>query len=209
MTTPRPIRPTDTAPATPKAPALQDRAIDNLRFIRDTMERAGAFTAISGWGIVGAGLTAIPASIVAVLQVSEVRWLATWIGAAVIALGISGLLTIRKARTLGVPVTTGPGQKLVLAFAPVLLAGALVTVVLIRHDLTTLLPGIWLVLYGAGVAAGGALSVPVVPVMGVSFMLLGAVALFAPAAWQAWFMLAGFGGLHILFGVRIARRYGG
>jgi hypothetical protein len=193
----------------PKAPALQDRAIDNLRFIRETMERAGTFTAISGWGIVGAGMTAIPASMLAALQESEGRWLAAWVGAAIVALGISGLLTIRKARALGVPVTSGPGRKLVLAFAPALLAGALISAVLIQHDLSSLLPGVWLVLYGAGVAAGGALSVPVVPVMGVSFMLLGAGALLAPAGRQEWFMLAGFGGLHIVFGIRIARRYGG
>ncbi|MEP7346997.1 MAG: hypothetical protein ABI877_17130 [Gemmatimonadaceae bacterium] len=208
MSTPRPLRPTDST-SRPKAPALQDRAIDNLRFIRETMERAGTFTAISGWGIVAAGLTAIPAGLVAALQSSELRWLATWVGAAIVALGISGILTIRKARALGVPVTSGPGRKLVLAFAPALLAGALITLVLIQHGLTDLLPGIWLVLYGAGVAAGGALSVPIVPVMGVSFMLLGAGALIAPAGWQEWFMLAGFGGLHIVFGVRIARRYGG
>ena len=208
MTTPRPVRPTDAA-APPRAPALHDRAIDNLRFIRETMERAGTFTAISGWGIVAAGITAIPAGVVAALQESEFSWLAVWVGAAIAALAISVAMTIRKARVLGVPVTSGPGRKLMLAFAPVVLAGALLTVVLIQHGLTTLLPGVWLVLYGAGVAAGGALSVPVIPVMGVSFMLLGAAALFAPAGRQEWFMLAGFGGLHIAFGIRIARRYGG
>ncbi len=173
------------------------------------MERAGTFTAISGWGIVAAGMIAIPAFVLAARQDAELGWLAVWVGAAVLAMAISGILTIRKARAIGVPVTSGPGRKLVLAFAPALLAGALITAVLIQHDLTIMLPGIWLVLYGAGVAAGGALSVPIVPVMGVSFMLLGAGALVAPAAWQEWFMLAGFGGLHIVFGVRIARRYGG
>jgi len=208
VTTPRSIRTTD-QPAPAKAPALQDRAIDNLRFIRETMERAGAFTAISGWGIVAAGLIAVPASALAAQQTTELRWLSIWVVAAVVALALSGVLTIRKARALGVPVTSGPGRKLVLAFAPALFAGALITAVMIQHDLTTLLPGVWLLLYGAGVAAGGALSVPVVPVMGVSFMFLGAVALLAPAGWHEWLLLAGFGGLHIVFGVRIARRYGG
>lgn len=199
--------PTRTPPY--EAPALRDRAIDNLRFIRQTMERAGTFTAISGWGIVAAGITALPAGLAAWLAPTKAVWLASWVSAAIVAVGLSGLLTIRKARALGVPVTSGPGQKLVLAFAPAMVAGALLTVVLVRNGLTSILPGVWLLMYGAGVAAGGALSVPVVPVMGVSFMLLGALALLAPARVQDWFMLAGFGGLHILYGIRIARRYGG
>lgn len=206
MTTPNPSR---TPPPTYEAPALHERAIDNLRFIRETMERAGTFTAVSGWGIVAAGIVAVPASVIAALVDSERQWIVTWVVAAAIAAALSGLLTLRKARALGVSVTSGPGQKLILAFAPALAAGALLTIVLARHGLTSILPGVWLLMYGAGVAAGGALSVPVVPVMGVSFMLLGALALVAPAARQDWFMLAGFGVLHIVYGIRIARRYGG
>jgi hypothetical protein len=64
-------------------------------------------------------------------------------------------------------------------------------------------------LYGAGVTAGGALSVPVVPVMGVSFMAAGGIALWLPPSLANWMMIAGFGLLHIVFGSFIARRYGG
>ena len=192
-----------------EAPALHERAFDNLRFIRETMERAGAFTAISGRGIVVAGVVALGASALTLREAHTTRWIATWIGAAIVALALSSGLSVRKARALGVPITSGPARKLVLAFAPALVAGALLTVILVDRDLTSLLPGIWLLLYGTGVAAGGALSVPAGPVLGVSFMTLGVGALFAPPAAGNWFMLAGFGGLHIAFGIRIARRYGG
>ena len=71
------------------------------------------------------------------------------------------------------------------------------------------LPGCWLLLYGVSGATGGALSVRVVPVMGVLFMALGVAAFIAPSGWGNIFMAAGFGGLHIIFGATIARHYGG
>jgi hypothetical protein len=129
--------------------------------------------------------------------------------AAAVALAVAVALTARKARALGVPLASGPGRKVVLAFSPPLLAGALLTVALADGGRADHLAGLWLLLYGAGVTAGGALSVPIVPVLGLSFMACGVAALAAPAAFANWFMLAGFGGLHLGFGFAIARRYGG
>jgi hypothetical protein len=188
---------------------LQDRAIENLRFIRDTMERAHAFTGVPGWGGVGMGVTALLAAWIAAQQPTVERWLLTWVAEGWLAFAIGGLAMVRKAAAGDTPLTSRPGRRFVLAYTPPILAGALLTIVLYKAGLTGLLPGVWLLLYGTGVVTGGALSVPVVPVMGSCFMLLGMVALFAPFAWGDWLLAVGFGLLHIGFGVWIARRYGG
>jgi hypothetical protein len=190
-------------------PALHDRAMDNLRFIRETMERASSFTAVPGWGGVLMGATALCASFVAAMQTTRNLWLATWVVEALLALVIGGWAMDRKARRAETQVLSGPGRKFAFSYSPPILVGVLLTVVLYRAGLVNALPGTWLLLYGTGVVTGGAFSVKIVPVMGICFMLLGAVALFAPATWGTYLMAVGFGGLHILFGFIIARRHGG
>lgn len=201
----RPVVPTE--PAEP--PALHERAIDNLSFIRQAMERAGSFTAVSGAGIVAIGAIALVAALVAAQQSTASAWMVSWITAAAAAVVIELTLTARKAKALGLPVDSGPGRKFALAFTPTLLAGAVLTAALTPAAPRDLLVGMWLLLYGAGVTAGGALSVPVVPVMGVSFMVAGVIALLLTPEMANWMMVVGFGLLHMVFGLHIARRYGG
>jgi hypothetical protein len=193
----------------PEDPALHARAMDNLRFIRQTMERATAVTAVPGGGGVGMGTLALAAALVAQTRLSPAEWLGTWLGTAVLALTLGGWAMSVKARRAGTPVFSYSGRRFVLSYVPPLLVGALLTGVLVRADLFQALPGTWLLLYGTGVVTGGAFSVRVVPLMGLCFMGLGAVALFGPAVWGNALMAVGFGLLHIVFGLIIARRYGG
>lgn len=201
------LMPTETA--TDEPPALHARAMDNLRFIRETMESASSFTAVSGWALVAIGALALGASLVAALAVTARVWLAAWLGTALVALLISSWAMSRKARAAGTSLLSRPGRKLAYNFSPPACAGALLTIVFYRAGLFSLMPGLWLLTYGAGIITGGAFSVSIVPVMGLCFMLLGAVALFAPAAWAHVLLAVGFGGLHIIFGILIARRHGG
>jgi hypothetical protein len=183
--------------------------MDNLSFIRRTMERATPFTAVPGWGGVAMGAVALVATALAVRANTIAVWVACWVAAAVVALLIGGWTMAAKARRGGTPLFSWSGRRFLLSFLPPLAVGALLTLVLVRSGLVQALPGMWLLLYGAGVVTGGAYSVRAVPVMGACFMLLGAAALLGPAQWGNLFMAAGFGGLHILFGLIIARRYGG
>jgi hypothetical protein len=188
--------------------ALHDRAFENLRFIRDAMERASAFTAVPGLGGVGMGVTALVAAFVAAGQATRGAWVLVWLGEAVLSLSIGIVAMSWKARRAGVSLMRGAGRRFALSFAPPLLVGALLTAGLIRAGAYELLPATWLLTYGTAVVTGGAFSVPVVPVLGVCFMVTGAVAVIVPA-WGNWLMGLGFGGLEIGFGVYIARRHGG
>lgn len=193
----------------PEPPEMQARAMDNLRFIRETMERAGSFTAISGWGEVAIGVTALAAAWLAARQATPAGWLAIWIGDAILSAGIAVWFSAAKARAARTPLLSEPARKFAFSFSPTMLVGALLTVVLVGNSLPHLLPGVWLLLYGAAVITAGTFSVRIVPVMGAAFMALGVAALFTPPAWGNALMAAGFGGLHIVFGTLIARRHGG
>ena len=184
--------------AVSEPPALGSRAIDNLHFIRETMERASSFTAVPGWGGVAMGASALVAAGVSRLSRTSEEWL---------AIGVWAIAA--KARRAGVPLFAGPARRFLLTLSPPLAAGALATLALSRSGAMAVLPGLWLLFYGTAVVTGGAFAVRIVPVMGVGFMVLGGIALFCPPSWGTAFLAAGFGGLHIVFGILIARRYGG
>ena len=190
-------------------PALHDRAIDNLRYIRETMERATPFTGISGRGEMAIGATALVASAIAARQPNFRSWVYIWLAEAFISLLIAGWSMDRKARATQTSLFSGSGRKAVFSLAPPVIAGGLLTLVLAQAGIPHAIPGVWLLLYGTGVITGGMFSVRAVPAMGLCFMVLGAIALFSYPAWTNWFMAAGFGGLHLLFGAIIVRKYGG
>ena len=198
-----------TSPEKPGVPALHTHAMDNLRYIRNTMEATTAFTAVSGVGGMFMGLTALVASYTASVQTTERGRLVVWAVEMVLAIGIGLLATVMKARSAHVSMFKGAARKFTLSLFPPIVAGALLTLVIYKNDLDFVLPGLWLLCYGAGVVTAGAFSIRVVPFMGLCFMIMGSVALFCSPAWGDWFMAAGFGGLHIIFGFIISWRYGG
>lgn len=183
--------------------------MDNLRYIRSTMERAGSFTAVPGKGGMAMGSIALVAAWFAHGQAELARWIGVWVAAAVAA-SLIGMVTMNtKASTAGTPLLTAPGRKFILSFVPAVIAGVLLTVAIAPQNNRAHLAGMWLLLYGAGVLAGGAHSIRIIQLLGATFLVLGAGALFTPAALADAWLAGGFGALQILFGARIARRYGG
>jgi hypothetical protein len=190
--------------------ALHDHALHSIRYIRETMERASAFTSIPGWGGCAIGVTAIATAFYAArFDVQPRLWVITWLGEAVVAVLIAAMSMFVKARRANVSFTSTPARRFFVSYSAPLIAAAFITLALFRASMFAALPAVWLLLYGASFVSSGAFSIPTVPVMGICFMLLGLAACFVPLAIGNILMGAGFGALHIVFGYIIARSYGG
>ena len=190
--------------------SLEDRAASDLSFIRSAMERSGRFTAVPGWGGVFMGAVALVAAALSLtLPAARESWPLVWLLAAALACGGNVCFLVHKARRQGLSILRGRGPAFLLGLCPPLVAGAGMTVVLWQAGRVDLLPQTWLLLYGAAVMTGGASSIPVVPVQGAAFMLLGAVAALTPASWGVPLLALGFGGLNLSFGLWIGLRHGG
>lgn len=172
------------------------------------MERAASFTAVPGWGGVIIGCSAISAGAVAFGHTLKWQFIA-WLIEAAVAVGIAFWSVREKSRRLGISLPSKAARRALLSFTPPLFAGAVLTAVLYREHMLQMVPGLWLLLYGASVLTGGASSVKIVPVMGMCFMLLGTLSLVSPVEWGEAFLVLGFGLTHIVFGLVIARRHGG
>lgn len=188
---------------------IGERAIDNLQFIRETMERSAVFTSVPGYGGALMGATAMGAAIIAYNQSRVENWLIVWLVEAVLAFAIGLFALWQKAKNSNVSLASVPARKFASAFAPPIIAGIILTALFYYRGFYPFLPCVWLTLYGTAVVTGGAFSVRIVPIVGWIFVAFGAVAAFAPSSWGNLLMALGFGVLHIVFGLIVARRYGG
>lgn len=188
---------------------IHEHALSNLRYIREAMERASAFTSIPGWGGVGMGLVAIATAVLSHPFAGTREWLLAWLGCAAVAVVIASVAMFRKARRANISFSGTPSRRFFTSYLAPLAAGAALTYLLGHQGMYAVLPATWLLLYGASFISSGSYSISVVPVMGVCFMVLGVVACFVPVSAGNALLGVGFGGLHVGFGVLIARRYGG
>ena len=189
--------------------SLSDRAAENLKFIRETMERSTHFTAVPGYGGALMGVTAVVAAYIGAQQIYERDWLIVWLTEAFLAFAIGLLAMWQKSKLARESLFSAPARKFAFGFVPPLLAGVVITLGLWRYEHYEIMAPLWMLLYGAAVVTGGAFSVRIIPVMGWVFMALGAVAFALPSNFGNVLMGASFGLVHIVFGLIIARRYGG
>lgn len=194
---------------TPEPVNLSDRAIENLRFIRETMERSTHFTAVPGYGGMLMGVTAVVAAYLASTQTTARDRLLVWLVEAALAFAIGLLAMWQKSKIADQSLASIPAKKFAYGFVAPLATAVAITLGLWRYEHYEVMAPVWMLLYGTAVVTGGAFSVRIVPVMGWFFMAIGAAAFLVPASYGDYLMGASFGALHIIFGAIIARRYGG
>lgn len=203
----------DHAPIRRREAAPQDtpeqQAAEHLRYIHDVMASSASFTAVPGWGMVAAGVVALPTAALAAAQSSPGWFLSVWLMGVLVSGTIGVATMLHKTKKSGLSLRSGPGRKYVRSLVPPMVAGLLLTAALWRTGSIDILPALWLLLYGAGTVTGGAYSVRAIPALGICHMALGTIAVLAPEAWGDFLLAAGFGGLHIGFGIVIARKHGG
>jgi hypothetical protein len=198
-----------TLPVQPEAPvAIHSRALGTLDYIRSSIESSSSMDVpgMAGivMGIIG-GLAAVAVS----LPWCAPHWLAIWLFAAAAALLLGGALVVRQIGRRGQTRYLGPARKFLFCLCPALLGGAVLTLALWTAGAASVIPGMWLLLYGCAVLSASTVTIAgitrLVCIMGALFVALGAIAFALPAGAQTAMLGLGFGGLHIVFGILIGR----
>jgi hypothetical protein len=202
--------------ATPQRRALRTKptpidagAVENLRYIRNTIEAAGTFTTVPGKGCIAMGITALAAAALESVPDLASSWLQIWVGAAIMAAAAALFFMEEKAKAQGLSLRSAVARRFFMTLVPAFVAGGVLTAALVDDVARSSITGLWLLLYGSGLAACGVFAIPAVLVAGLAFMAFGTVALGLPAAWSPGILALGFGGLHIALGVIILRDHGG
>ena len=196
---PRPVEPTP----------IDSGAVEHLRYIRSTIEAAHTFTTVPGKGCIAMGLTALVAVGLESVPPLAPHWLAIWVGAAIVACCAALWFMEQKARAQGLSLRRAVARRFFMTLAPAFLSGAILTTALAGQVDRELMTGMWLLLYGTGLAACGLFAIPAVCTAGLAFMGLGAATLWLPPGSAHIVLALGFGGIHLALGVTIVRHHGG
>lgn len=199
-----PNRPREAGP-TP----IDSGAVENLQYIRRTIEAAHTFTTVPGKGCIAMGITALAAVAAESYPPLAPHWLAVWVGAAVVACALALYFMEQKAHAQGLSLRRAVARRFFMTLAPAFLSGAILTAALVGRVDRELITGAWLLLYGTGLTACGLFAVPAVFTAGVAFMALGTATLGLPPGSAHVVLALGFGGIHLALGAAIVRRHGG
>jgi hypothetical protein len=188
---------------------IDSGALENLRYIRSTIEAVHTFTTVPGKGCIAMGVSALVAVALESVPSLAGHWLAIWVGAAIVACGSALWFMEQKARRQGLSLRRAVARRFFMALAPAFIAGAILTAALASRVDRELVTGMWLMLYGTGLCACGVFAIDAVFTAGAAFLALGAATLWLPPGSANVVLALGFGGIHLALGATIMRHHGG
>jgi len=204
----------------PVLTAPLEEARENLRVIRQTMERSTKYSTLSGLSGVLIGLAAIAGVLVSYVLLARAAaghpleredYLPlgpVWLLVLALAVGIEFACNKRRAARIGKRVASPLGAHILVAALPSFFAAALLTLFFYLHDLSSFVWAVWMLCYGLAICAVGLFSIRPVSFLGAAFVLAGAVTLLLPVSYHLPMMALSFGGFHILYGVLMGRKHG-
>jgi hypothetical protein len=183
---------------------MESHAVATLRYIRESMDAAGS-VAVPGSAGIALGAIGLAAALLASTPALRSWWLLIWLAAAVAGVAAGGAIMARQSALHGA-LFGAPLRKLVLCLLPGIFAGAVLTAVHWQSGNLHAIPGTWLLLYGCALVSTSAPTARIVGVLGALFVTLGLVAFWLPDELHIVALGAGFGGLHLVFGLLIGRK---
>lgn len=200
--------------------ASLDEARENLRVIRQTMERSTQYSTLSGWSGILIGVVALIGVYLtdrqigaAIAQGHPVKTVhpalgMIWLSALVLAVGIEFACNKRRAVRVGKRVASRLGAHIILAALPAFFGCGVLTVFFYVHGLVSYIWGVWMLCYGLAICSVGLFSLRQVSYLGAAFVVAGALTLLFPVKLHLLMMALTFGGFHIVYGITMARRNG-
>ena len=188
--------------------SLDSHAAATLRYIRASMDGA-ALLSLPGSAGIALGLVGFLATALSYMGSLRGYWIEIWLFAGVLACAIGSLLVVRESSLRGLNLIGMPLRRFAVCLFPSLFVGLVMTALLWRQGDLHDIPGSWLISYGGALIAASATTTRTIGVMGACFSLLGLITFVLPGNLHIMALCAGFGGLHIIFGIIIGRRYHG
>ena len=183
---------------------MDSHAAATLRYIRDSMEGAASFVVPGSAGIALGVIGLVCAALSSAPSLHE-YWLQIWLVAALAAAAVGSTLLVRESSLRGLRLIGTPIRKFALCLIPSLGAGLIMTAVHWSYGNLHAIPGTWLLCYGCALISASTVTTRTISLLGGSFAALGVLALLLPSGVQMLMLGAGFGGLHIVFGILIGR----
>ena len=212
---------------TPDTSPASAHPLDTLRDIRSIMDRSSRFLSLSGWSGVWAGACALAGALVAHRWLQEPEAAAVLrrdyrpalddvgvvlpfflLGVAVFCVALIGafFFTRRRAHREGQQLWSPAARRLFTSMAVPLVAGAALVIAFLWYGSGIFVAPACLLFYGIALVSAARHTLTEINGLGYAQILLGMINLAFPG-YGLYFWAAGFGVLHILYGLMMWRRH--